>query len=277
MDYSFFAKIWQFFVIFYTVQSSYFDATHAVYQTLDPNAPNGQLDNLQNGSNPVVSFRPMPPESNVESTLIWYKASDKGSYLPWVRELDEFLEEYRNPPNTTSTYRSCDYDNLPPPGEPSVCVEDVSTWGKCTAENKYGFITSTPCIFLKLNKIVGWQPEFYNDTQNFSSLMPEDLKAHIKQKENANKLDTIWVSCKGENPADVENMGPIEYIPRRGFPGYYFPYNNTPGYQSPLVAVHFKRPMYGVLINIECRAWAHNIIHDRFEESGLVHFELMID
>lgn len=62
------------------------------YQTLDPNAPKWQLDNSLIGSNPGLGFRPMPPESNVESTLIWYKASDEGNYLHWTRELDKFLE-----------------------------------------------------------------------------------------------------------------------------------------------------------------------------------------
>lgn len=33
----------------------------------------------------------------------------------------------------------------------------------------------------------------------------------------------------------------------------------------------------GVLINIECKAWAHNIHHDRVDRRGSVHFELMID
>lgn len=33
----------------------------------------------------------------------------------------------------------------------------------------------------------------------------------------------------------------------------------------------------GVLINIECKAWAHNIHHDRAEQRGSVHFELMVD
>lgn len=136
--------------------------------------------------------------------------------------------------------------------------------------------------------------------------MPADLQEHIKAEEHANRLDTVWVSCSGENPADVENMGAIQYIPRRGFPGYYFPFTNTPGYLSPLVAVFFERPkckfyicvyarrwvaskknwrrarrdywfLDGVLINIECKAWAHNIIHDRFERRGSVHFELMVD
>lgn len=57
------------------------------------------------------------------------------------------------------------------------------------------------------------------------------------------QLNTIWVSCEGENPADLENIGPIKYYPRQGFPGYYFPYENSEGYLSPLVAVHFQRPV----------------------------------
>lgn len=33
----------------------------------------------------------------------------------------------------------------------------------------------------------------------------------------------------------------------------------------------------GVLINIECKAWARNIAHDRADRRGSVHFELMVD
>jgi sodium/potassium-transporting ATPase subunit beta len=34
----------------------------------------------------------MPPESNVESTLIWYKGSDEKNWKYWTEELDNFLE-----------------------------------------------------------------------------------------------------------------------------------------------------------------------------------------
>jgi len=56
------------------------------------------------------------------------------------------------------------------------------------------------------------------------------------------QLNTVWVNCEGENAGDVENIGPINYMPNRGFPGYFFPYENRPGYVSPLVAVYFERP-----------------------------------
>lgn len=107
----------------------------------------------------------------------------------------------------------------------------------------------------------------------------------------------IWVSCEGENPADVEYLGPIQfYPPIQGFPGYYFPYRNSEGYLSPLLAVRIHRPVCmflyknffsqfircscfsaGIVINIECRAWAKNIKYNRMERSGSVHFELLID
>ncbi|KAJ8877281.1 hypothetical protein PR048_021735 [Dryococelus australis] len=94
---------------------------------------------------------------------------------------------------------------------------------------------------------------------------------------NSSLLNTVWVSCAGENPADVEYLGRIEYIPHRGFPGYFYPYENSVGYLSPILAIHLVRPRTGILINIECRAWARNIQHDRHERVGMVHFELMID
>lgn len=119
-------------------------------------------------------------------------------------------------------------------------------------------------------------------------------------------MNTVWISCEGENPADIENIGQIEYYPRQGFPGYYYPYENSEGYLSPLVAIHFTKPtrtcstfrrieiidsetfslktnvlyvslLGGIIINVECKAWAHNIKHDRKERAGSVHFELMID
>lgn len=112
----------------------------------------------------------------------------------------------------------------------------------------------------------------------------------------------IWVSCDGENSADREHIGNVTYTPFRGFPAYYFPYKNVPGYLSPIVALQFQKPegmpivewfvlllpkpdsflfffekLAGVLINIECKVWAKNIIHDRQRRLGSVHFELLMD
>ena len=44
------------------------------------------------------------------------------------------------------------------------------------------------------------------------------------------KLRMVWVSCTGETLADTEYMGIINYTPRPGYPGYYFPYLNQNHY-----------------------------------------------
>ncbi|KAF2891414.1 hypothetical protein ILUMI_14759 [Ignelater luminosus] len=110
-------------------------------------------------------------------------------------------------------------------------------------------------------------------------IMPDYLKDFIRNNEIVHGVDpdlrkVLWISCEGENPADVENIGPMQYRPMFGFDGAYFPVVNKEQYLRPLVAVFFERPARGVLINIECKAWARNIKH---EEEGTVHFELMVD
>ncbi|XP_077300786.1 sodium/potassium-transporting ATPase subunit nervana 3 isoform X2 [Arctopsyche grandis] len=270
------AKILLFYLVFYAVLIGFFAAMLAVfYQTLDYRTPKWQLSESLIGSNPGLGFRPMPPESNVESTLIWYKASDEGNVNYWTNEIETFLETYKKGTSATDNRVRCDY-NKSPLEDGKVCNVPVEEWKPCTSSNNFNYHKSAPCIFLKLNKIYNWKPEFYNSTDVLPNIMPEDLKKHIRNEHRAS-ADTVWVSCEGENPADNENIGAIQYIPSRGFPGYYFPFTNVDGYLSPLVAVYFEKPKTGVLINIECKAWAKNIYHDRHERRGSVHFELMVD
>lgn len=275
------AKIGTFYIIFYSVLAALVALCMFVFfQTLDPRIPKWQMDQSLIGTNPGLGFRPLPSEDNVESTLIYYKGTERKNYEEWTNALDTFLKDYRTPGQVSGRGQNiynCNYKQLPPPG--MVCDVDIKLYGPCTKENNYNYHKSAPCIFLKLNKIYGWVAEYYNTTDNLPSNMPKYLKQYINKTANTkpDELNTVWVSCEGETAADIEHMGPISYYPRPGFPGYYYPYQNSEGYLSPLVAVNFERPIHGVLINIECKAWAHNIKHDRHERLGSVHFELMLD
>lgn len=46
----------------------------------------------------------------------------------------------------------------------------------------------------------------------------------------------VWISCNGVDDVDKENIKGFRYWPH-GFPAYFYPYQNTPNYLSPLVAV----------------------------------------
>lgn len=53
-------------------------------------------------------------------------------------------------------------------------------------------------------------------------------------------------------------------------------------YNNEKIATHELHYIYllfpaGILINVECKAWAKNIKHSRNDKIGAVHFELMID
>lgn len=271
-------KIGIFYSIFYAALAALVALCMWVFfQTLDPRIPKWKLKESIIGTNPGLGFRPMPPSENVESTLIWYKGTNYENYRTWTDALDKFLAIYKTPGVTTGRGQNifnCKYNSPPPPGK--VCDVNIKDFKKCTQENNYSYHKSSPCVFIKLNRIYGWVPEYYNNTNYLPNKMPRQLKQKINETD-PQELNTVWISCEGENPADVENMGPIEYYPRQGFPGYYFPYENSEGYLSPLVAIHFTKPTRGIIINVECKAWAYNIKHDRKERQGSVHFELMID
>ncbi len=111
---------------------------------------------------------------------------------------------------------------------------------------------------------------------------------------------SVWINCDGENPADRENMGEISYKPMAAIQSYYFPFKKQKNYVSPFIMVQFKGVkrtslhyffkknsflatiislfvIGGVLINLECKAYAKNIFPDRASRTGSVHFELMVE
>ena len=84
---------------------------------------------------------------------------------------------------------NCDYNQPPPKGQ--VCDVDIKNWSPCTKENNYSYHKSSPCVFLKLNKIYGWIPEFYNESTKLPDAMPKNLKTYIAEmeKKEAHKVD----------------------------------------------------------------------------------------
>lgn len=93
-----------------------------------------------------------------------------------------FFSVYKQPglnPGRGQNIYNCDYDRSPAKGQ--VCNVDVNKWKPCHVENEFGYHKSTPCIFLKLNRIYGWIPEYYNDTMRLNPTMPRTLIEYIAQ------------------------------------------------------------------------------------------------
>ena len=114
-------------------------------------------------------------------------------------------------------------------------------------------------------QIYGWKPEPY-DTQ------PAKYPAGAPFTPG-----NIMITCEGQHDPDKEHIGPVEYFPSGGIETKYYPFLNQPGYQSPYVMMHFKEPKLNTLIYIECKAWAKNVEHDRYNRKGMTSFELFIE
>lgn len=60
--------------------------------TLTDQHPKYQKEESIIGNNPGLGFRPMPPESNVESTLIWFEKQNETNSKTWEDGIKDFLK-----------------------------------------------------------------------------------------------------------------------------------------------------------------------------------------
>lgn len=277
-------KIGVFYVIYYLFLAGFFIAMLLIFnQTLKDDQPKWHgNDGGIIGDNPGLGYRPKPPNDKIESTLLFFRHGGTGNWKSWKQRLDDYLEPYQKISATKNNdLVDCNFDDLKP-GEGQYCkvaANDLFV-DQCQNATNYGYEAGAPCILLKLNRIYGWNPKPYKNVTDLPEKAPTSLKTQITELTTAKPKmmgQMVWLSCEGENPADKENIGDVAYYPYPGFPSYHYPYTNQPDYLSPAVFAHLKNPKRGVLISIECKAWADNIEHDPKDRTGSVHFEVMID
>ena len=282
-------KITVFYIIYYTFLAGFFMLMLlAFFTTLYDEKPTwiGD-DNGIIGTNPGVGFRPRPPNERIESTLIWFRhGSDNGNWEPWVERLESHMADYKNKtrldqfPETHGV--ECGELGSLSPGTTGMCKvnQEELFSGPCTSDQNYGFKDGKPCVLIKLNKIYNWTPQPYESEEDFPEDIPESIVNSFRQNiidEKPELNNRVWLECDGENPADKENIGEITYYPTNGVSKNFYPYVNQKGYLSPVIFAHLENPKHGIMMAVECKAWAKNIRHDSQERRGLVHFELMID
>ena len=72
-------------------------------------------------------------------------------------------------------------------------------------------------------------------------------------------------------------MGDVTYYPSNGFAFKYYPNLGQPDWKPPLVFARFENPMPAILLMVECKVYARNILHNRILDTGMVAFELLVD
>ncbi|KAH8251392.1 hypothetical protein KR032_010473 [Drosophila birchii] len=260
-----------FYTIFYIVLAALFTiCMQGLLTTISDTEPKWKLHDSLIGTNPGLGFRPLS-EQTERGSVIEFNGKKPAESDYWIELIDDFLRDYNH--TEGREMKHCNYGQTHEPSE--VCVFNTELFGSCSKANNYGYKANQPCIFLKLNKIFGWTPEIFDAPEKD---MPDDLK-NVINGTAPEERNQIWVSCNGHLSKDKELFQNIRYFPSQGFPSYYYPYMNQPGYLSPLVAVQFNSPPVGQMLDVECRAWAKNIIYSGSarDRKGSVTFQIIVN
>lgn len=273
------ALIIVFYLIYYSCLAGFWAAMlNIFFLTIPDHSPKWKTDlsiicdgnNINPRCGPGLGMRPKQPSETIDSSMIQY-------YIGVKPDPDSEIVQ----PAAVWQKRATDFVD-------SLTDAQKAMVGTCATN--VGYDAGTPCIFLKLNKIIDLKNEPYelDDLDNEDSFdgnlgtkMPDTLKAHIKKQPSK---DFVWVECHGQYAADQESMGPLQYFPpNQGFPidvVYRGKKNDKgedlPAYESPIVAVRFSNPKKDQLLHVECRAWARNIKYDKRDRLGINLFELHI-
>jgi sodium/potassium-transporting ATPase subunit beta len=258
--FAFYALLWLTTIAFWIVYMTIFQ------QTIDERIPSLTLDNSAIGSNPGLAIRPRPSLSKLYSSLIRFRSSSSGNWQHWTDDLKNYLRPYQELESGAGQHAQGDCNTYGGERDPhKFCPFELRVIpNECSESQNFSYHLGKPCILVKLNRIYGWKPDPYMER-------PKDYPPQAPFREGH-----VQITCEGQSWVDKENIGPIDYYPQ-AIETKYFPFTNQPGYQSPFVMVHLKNPRPGVVIFIECKAWAKNIQHDRTKSRGMVNFELMID
>nr|XP_045601441.1 sodium/potassium-transporting ATPase subunit beta-like [Procambarus clarkii] len=238
------AKILLFYLVFYSFLAGFFAVMMAVfYQTLDTRHQPKYTGHQSLLNTPGLGVVP-----GLHGDVITYQSSQDTSSREYVRIINQLIESYDIVNRAQVDYKNCTSDDTPTKRE--VCIFDLNLLGSsCSKEDNWGYTTSSPCIFLKLNKMINWKPEAPRSLQD----LPLGLQEYINATQDPLQTlsEHVWVWCESED-SQLEQPAP-------GIPLYYFPYTNQEGYHRPLVPVRINATQDGVVVN--CRAYGHNIQH----------------
>lgn len=256
--FAFYTILWLSTIAFWIVYMTIFQ------QTIDERMPSLRLEESPIGSSPGLAVRPRPSIAKIDSSLINFRSSSSGNWQHWTEDLNNYLRPYQELESGAGQHAQGDCNSYGGERDPSkFCPFELRVIpNECSESQNFSYHLGKPCILVKINRIYGWKPEPY-------TMRPKDYPMQAPFREGH-----IQITCEGKSSVDKENIGPIDYYPQ-GIETKYFPFTNQPGYQSPFVMAHFKNPRPGVLIFVECKAWAKNIQHDN--SRGKVNFELLID
>jgi sodium/potassium-transporting ATPase subunit beta len=252
-----------FYVVFYACLAAFWATLLAGFvATLDDKVPRYYGKGSIIGINPGMGYQPWLKE-DPDTTFIHFDPKDKNTWTKYQLTLADYIYKYDN--KTATRKCSGPDDNNAQLNETKACEFDTAVFAPaCTNDTFFGYDKGSPCVAVSLNRLIGWVPLAYPAGSG---------PAQVGDRYNSGD---VAIDCRGQNPADREHLKRIDYFPESGLMAKYYPYRVMDNYHQPIAMVKFNDLPKNVMIQIECRAYAYNVIHDPFDRQGLIQFEIMI-
>ncbi|XP_069809491.1 sodium/potassium-transporting ATPase subunit beta-2-like [Dendropsophus ebraccatus] len=264
------ASSWVLIILFYVVFYAFLTALFSLcmwvmLQTIDNYYPT-YSDRL---AYPGLMIRPQ-----INTMDVRYNTTQNTSWQTYVNGLNSVLQDYNRTVQEErgATCPSGTYYKQDDTGDVRIfpkkaCQFLRDSLGECSGINDptYGYSSGTPCVLIKMNKVIHFLPAPVKDISNTS----------------------ITISCAGKNFVSNPSLGDMTYFPSLNNTNLgtidlqYFPYYGNraqKNYTQPFVAVKFLNVTRNVDHNVECRVTAANInLNDQDKFQGRVIFTLRIN
>ncbi|XP_026558698.1 protein ATP1B4 isoform X2 [Pseudonaja textilis] len=244
-------KSWSLILLFYIVLYTFLAGMFILYMyvvliMLSPYTPRYR-DRV---APPGVTIRPYIKQAY----NIAFRVSQPSSWQPYVDNLELFLKEYddkvqetKNIPCTPGAYFMQDSDET---AVKKACQFKRSQLMKCSGvqDQTFGYSQGQPCILLKMNRIIGYQP-------GYGTPITKGEQSHLQS---------------------------LDFFPSETFDPMYFPYYGKlshVNYTQPVVAIHFTGITRNQTLDLQCQLNGKGIINtvnnDRF--LGRIIFTLTVN
>ncbi|XP_062997794.1 protein ATP1B4 [Elgaria multicarinata webbii] len=179
---------------------------------------------------------------------IVFNVSERSSWEPYVENMELFLKDYDDvvqEANNIVCQSGQYFIQEEESGMKKACQFKRSELMACSGidDQTFGYSDGQPCILLKMNRIIGYQPGYGNP---------------------------VTVSCKVQK-GNESDLHAIQFFPSATFDPMYFPYYGKlshVNYTQPVVAIQFTDVTKNHNMNIQCQLNGRGIINhynnDRF-------------
>jgi len=272
------AKISLFYVAYFAFLAGLFTASIQIMKTsIDPDMPKLQTRLNIPGLhffpkiNPLNTTQTDRLKDNEQIAFFWDSENEKDTFYEDIiaKEFDTYDKmAQRASSGAAGADKNQDVKTFP------ITVLDNGADKSCTTF-PYGWDSSEPCIYLRLNRIIGWTP--------VGLFAPEADTLFAKDGPKTNMIrDAVYIRCEAKKLGSEDDAAPNVAFKYYGnndgaITSDFFPYQGKslqPDYQSPMVAIKVTGMEDGEKYRVKCQAFAKNIVIDERDNLGSIKFEI---